>query len=677
MAYQKGHFPFQGYSFASIGLKNNIAQEYHEYHILEFKKFVDEPGSYKDTHPFASLDPFYRLNSEQLDEFYQNKINKVSDGGYRFVNLIKKYIQVCREIFNDPKVKDFNLFTLIALALVGEGKATLEKYNNPNAQRLLILFYRFFYNGPFCSKAKEVFLNHFIESLPFKIRDKITKCFSYSECSQLITTERLKPLTKFLYGNNSLLKKSALAFLKKHLVPSKYSKSRISTFDAKTGEKVQIFQNNKNDLGFILSLYISIFDMHTLAAYRAACARFGSTTTIELPDDTLNRKAAQSAADIAFQLESGALDPAHFGDYDDMVPPNQVLVHVLVQPDRSRPDNLNQIEQAVLQYLGESDHIKALFTPGYLGLSAISKCLIYGKQEMVKGLIALVKQKGIQPSQLSSHVVAAIKFCREQPSSEYEELDIHKNLAANLSCLEKPPILIIPTQTTGLNLTEAKHLILFNQPKSLAVRDQVMARIDRIGQTEPISFYSFKPETDVDQWLHSICNLQKEALDILINPKAFYVMASQDDKASKTTELISTFFVAKAIFELIAQNMEEKDSESTDVDDLKTENIKRLKKMDFKSFLIQFRVFVRTKKLIETHRKEDPVPTGVSKPPEPKSSHAESNPGILDGLRLLADGAEDLDFFAAGGELFGDLDSAWEDTFNPDGTFNWDGLGAL
>jgi len=146
-----------------------------------------------------------------------------------------------------------------------------------------------------------------------------------------------------------------------------------------------------------------------------------------------------------------------------------------------------------------------------------------------------------------------------------------------------PPILVILQTTTGLNITEAKNMIIFDQPKSQADIEQVKARIDRIGQTSDIHFFQFAPVTKIDKLYDDICRLQHESMALLVNPKTFLQNLHDDTETDAETQQhtkIAIFFLAKAIHELIHRNVS--------IDELQgnavlTSNIQALQSLPFKT----------------------------------------------------------------------------------------------
>ncbi len=152
----------------------------------------------------------------------------------------------------------------------------------------------------------------------------------------------------------------------------------------------------------------------------------------------------------------------------------------------------------------------------------------------------------------------------------------------------KPPVLVILQSSTGLNITEAKHMFIFDQPKSQAELDQVMARIHRIGQTSDIHFYHFNPVTDVDIFYEDICRLQRESMSILVNPKSFLQRFDNDDSDGDRGDhsvRIATFFVAKAIHELIQRCIKPSKDPKRDI---MSRNLQLLKGLEFKVVFTQF-----------------------------------------------------------------------------------------
>jgi SNF2 family DNA or RNA helicase len=231
------------------------------------------------------------------------------------------------------------------------------------------------------------------------------------------------------------------------------------------------------------------------------------------------------------------------------------------------------------------------------GTDKATKAMIYGESREALYGHKLAKVKTLLP-QLHEPIVIAVDVKREisalsrELASEYcvftkDTLEAYK--AACSSDYDRPPILIILQSTTGLNITEAKHMIIFDQPKSQADLDQVMARINRIGQTSDISFYHFKAETKIDQLYEDICRLQKEAMAILVNPKSFLKELGGDTESdpSEHSQKIAIFFMAKAIHELIHRNviMSEFDPESYIF-----QNMQRIQQLEFKGI---FQLFVK------------------------------------------------------------------------------------
>jgi hypothetical protein len=141
-----------------------------------------------------------------------------------------------------------------------------------------------------------------------------------------------------------------------------------------------------------------------------------------------------------------------------------------------------------------------------------------------------------------------------------------KNLAAFQALCKSPdsklPILILPIDSTGLNLVEAKALVLFDQPEQFSVEEQIMARIDRMGQTSDVTFFSFKPETKADQFYHSICSIQRDAMKVLINPTSLADPGDgvQGQSSMSHDVLIASFFLAKAVYEIMTTNIIKEDS---------------------------------------------------------------------------------------------------------------------
>jgi hypothetical protein len=365
-----------------------------------------------------------------------------------------------------------------------------------------------------------------------------------------------------------------------------------------------------------------VFDVNSINEFNVACNEY-SSSDLNIGGSSSGIGFVHSSAQVPLDrinelLLNSGLTKTLMGDLDDMVPPNRVFVHAIVSPDRSTL-SLNKTERDLIDYLDDKNTISELLEEGYLGLSGLSKCICFGKESVVREIVGILKKYGFSQSDLSSHMDKASAF-------EIKNSEIKKYRKANLKCFNRVPlvssrsriplvsdcsrlpIMIIKTDTNGLNLVNAKNMILMDQPKDLALKDQVKARIDRIKQQDDICFYEFKPTTKMESFYADVCSLQSDAMKILVNPKAFSTATTEDEsKKGLVDEHLSMFFIAKAIFELITKNI---DLESITPDhDLingeirfanKLVNLALLKDVSFKDFFISFKQILGELKAAES-----------------------------------------------------------------------------
>ncbi|RAP31772.1 hypothetical protein DID75_05860, partial [Candidatus Marinamargulisbacteria bacterium SCGC AG-410-N11] len=219
---------------------------------------------------------------------------------------------------------------------------------------------------------------------------------------------------------------------------------------------------------------------------------------------------------------------SRFGYFDTYKQKNRIFVHILVQPDYSQESlykSLSEFEQDVIDYLDNGQHIIQLFETGSLNLSGLSKAICFGKLVMLQKLFILLKKYQFPIHYIEDHIVEAENFFID--SSTHEGRYLIKERAKKCEMcrdflMEKPPILIIPTNSEGLDLYCANRLIVFDQPKSLSEQRQVEARIDRIGQIHSkIYKISMDPITKIDKLYYRTRFNQKLALNALVNPSQF------------------------------------------------------------------------------------------------------------------------------------------------------------
>ncbi len=335
----------------------------------------------------------------------------------------------------------------------------------------------------------------------------------------------------------------------------------------------------------------NVFDPTQIDAFKAACSTFREDRSreIEIRPCAINITRTLSERTITTKLTSQSFTHEDLSKHDYLPEKNRVFVHILVTPDWTA--QLNKTETDTLTHLDHSERVTQLFEAGTLGMSGLAKAICFGKKDVVQSLVAILGKHGYTPQQLKQHLVQARSFEITNPT-------IHQRRLANLALFtdtKSAPILIIRTDTTGINLVEAKNLILFEQPKDLATKEQVMARIDRIKQTEDITFYSFPPRTKIDRLYATICSLQEDAMRILVNPKAFSSAEDiqSEESKHKNGHLVAIFFLAKALFEIIQTNIIiselKQNTENQRLFENQKTNLEHLQSFTFSQFLPVFK----------------------------------------------------------------------------------------
>lgn len=100
------------------------------------------------------------------------------------------------------------------------------------------------------------------------------------------------------------------------------------------------------------------------------------------------------------------------------------------------------------------------------------------------------------------------------------------------------PVILIPTVCEGLNLSTSPTLFIWDSPRSALERDQLIHRVDRIGQRNPhVKVVSFEPNTEYEKHVSDLCEFQHTLVELLLdNPLQFLcktlLSLFKDDKSA-------------------------------------------------------------------------------------------------------------------------------------------------
>jgi hypothetical protein len=239
---------------------------------------------------------------------------------------------------------------------------------------------------------------------------------------------------------------------------------------------------------------------------------------------------------------------------------NRLFVHVIVNPyigDDVNDNGLNQLEQQCIDYISNNKnrYLAELFEEGILGMSGFSKSICFGKTALVRCILQVIDSflaEEMINEKDRNFLWQQIEKAAEYQYSDYHSANTKKYLqdqrSDNIQCARSMfkkkdmKILIIPTKSEGLDLHCADALIRFGMSKSLAEKQQLEARINRIGQLNNITMVSFCPVTKIEKLYADVVQKQSETITMFLDT---------GKHSEEKTNVVALFFLANALLDII------------------------------------------------------------------------------------------------------------------------------